>query len=211
MTYRNPFEQPGRFYKGNTHTHSTNSDGQVTAEQRRDAYRQRGYDFLVMTDHRGVTPVEGLSGDGFLTVPGIEVHPPNPYGGELYHIVGIGVSEFIDADRMNANDAITAINAQGGVAVLAHPYWCGHTLSDYHELRGYAAIEVYNTTCCVSIGKGFSESHWDDLLDRVGPTLGLAVDDAHKATADAFKGWIMVKAQELTAPAIVEAIRHASF
>ena len=28
----NPFDQPGRFYKGNLHTHSNTSDGQLPAE-----------------------------------------------------------------------------------------------------------------------------------------------------------------------------------
>lgn len=211
MIYQNPFALPGTFYRGNAHAHSTHSDGVQTLDERFEAYRRRGYDFLVMTDHNTTRPVDGYSRDGFLAIPGIELHPLNPYGGETYHIVGIGVGEPIDPTPADPNDVIAAINEQGGVAILAHPYWCGHTLLDFLELRGYVGVEVYNATCCVSISKGHSESHWDDLLDRVGPVVGLAVDDCHKATEDAYQGWIMVKAEELTAPAIIEAIRNGAF
>ncbi|MBN1345818.1 MAG: CehA/McbA family metallohydrolase [Phycisphaerae bacterium] len=211
MIYENPFSMPGKFYKGNTHTHSTESDGKQTLKQRFDAYRARGYDFLVMTDHGVVSDVSGFSRDGFLAIPGVELHPGNPYGGETYHFVGIGVSRLVETVGTSANDVLAGINDQGGVAVLAHPYWSGHTITDYAELHGYIGVEVYNTTCYVSIGKGYSESHWDDLLDRAGPTVGLAVDDAHHVSRDAFQGWIMVKARELTTPAILESLRMGAF
>ena len=211
MSYANPFGLPGRFYRGNTHTHSTHSDGVLTLEDRFAAYRQRGYDFVVMTDHHVVNAVDHCSGDGFLAVPGVEVHPKNPYGGETYHFVGIGVDRLIEVGSMTPNDVLAAINDQGGVAILAHPYWCGHTVTDYAELRGFVGLEVYNTTCCVSIGKGYSESHWDDLLDRVGPVVGLAVDDVHGETEDAYQGWVMVKTAELSTAAILDALRAGAF
>ena len=45
------FSAPGHFFKGNMHTHSTNSDGAHDVGYVCNAYRERGYDFLVMTDH----------------------------------------------------------------------------------------------------------------------------------------------------------------
>jgi hypothetical protein len=211
MTYPNPFVLPGRFYRGNTHTHSTCSDGVVSLEGRCDAYRQRGYDFLVLTDHDGFHPVDHCNADGFLAIPGFEMHPANPYGGEFYHIVGLGVNRYVDGRNMAVQSVLDAIADQGGLAVLAHPYWCGHTLRDYENLRGYFALEVYNGTCCVGISKGYSEPHWDDHLDRIGPVVGLAVDDAHHESKDVFKGWVMVKAADLTAPAILNALRTGAF
>ena len=38
-----PFSSPGKFYKGNLHTHSTLSDGALSPEQTVSAYRERGY------------------------------------------------------------------------------------------------------------------------------------------------------------------------
>ena len=46
-----PFNKPGRFWKGNLHTHSTKSDGKLTPSEVMAAYRGHGYDFLALTDH----------------------------------------------------------------------------------------------------------------------------------------------------------------
>ena len=46
-----PFDKPGRFYKGNLHVHSANSDGTLPPEELARVYREAGYDFLAITDH----------------------------------------------------------------------------------------------------------------------------------------------------------------
>ena len=46
-----PFSRPGRFWRGNLHTHCDRSDGALTAEQVVDAYKRMGYDFLQLSDH----------------------------------------------------------------------------------------------------------------------------------------------------------------
>jgi len=42
---------PGRFWRGNLHTHSTNSDGNLSPAETVAWYRDSGYDFVAMTDH----------------------------------------------------------------------------------------------------------------------------------------------------------------
>ena len=44
-----PFDKPGRFWKGNLHTHCTQSDGRLTTEQVRQKYQDAGYDFVNWT------------------------------------------------------------------------------------------------------------------------------------------------------------------
>jgi hypothetical protein len=207
----NPFRTPGQWFRGNTHSHSTVSDGRLSIPDRFAAYRDAGYQFLVLTDHRRVSDVSSESRPGFLAISGSELHPDNPYGGDRYHIVAINIQEPIPDKELHPNDLIAAIRAQGGEAVLCHPYWCGHTINDLQPLQGYFAVEVFNATCRALCGKGFSEPHWDDLLDKVGPTFGIAADDAHGTEHDVFQGWIMVKAPELTTPAILEALRSGAF
>ena len=210
MVNINPFQQPGKWYRGNTHSHSTESDGKLTMADRFAAYREEGYDFLVLTDHRKVNNVDAYSTPDFLAISGSEVHPSNPYGGPIYHIVAINIQEPVNCAKMHPNAVIDAIKEQGGEAVLCHPYWCGHTILDYLPLKGYFAVEVYNDTC-MGIGKGFSEQAWDDLLDKAGPVFGIASDDSHGTEHDCFHGWIMVKAQELTLEGIMEALRTGAF
>jgi hypothetical protein len=45
------FARPGRFWKGNIHTHSDMSDGMRTPADVCATYRDAGYDFLALTDH----------------------------------------------------------------------------------------------------------------------------------------------------------------
>ena len=67
----------GRWYKGNTHTHTLNSDGDSTPDDVVRWYREHGYQFLVLTDHNFLTTVtpNALHGadEQFLVVKGEEV------------------------------------------------------------------------------------------------------------------------------------------
>ena len=209
MFYLNPFEQPGQWYRGNTHTHSTVSDGRISVADRFDNYRDEGYDFLVLTDHGKVSDVEMYTDDSFLAISGSELHPSNSYGGDTYHFVSINIQNQIDVKGRHPNEILAAIADQGGISVLCHPYWSGHTLFDLLPLHGYFAMEVFNTTCG-GIGRAYSEAHWDNLLDKAGPLCGIACDDAHRLD-DAYLGWIMVKSSDLSLESIMNALRTGSF
>lgn len=208
--YTNPFEISGNWYKGNCHTHSTVSDGRLPIEDRFAAYRDAEYDFLVITDHGSVSDVAKLSEDGFLAISGSELHPKNSYGGDTYHIVALNIHEPIDCGPLHPNEVIERVKELGGESFLAHPYWSGHTILDLSPLNGYIGVEVYNDTC-TGIGKGFSEPHWDNLLDKAGPTLGFAVDDAHGTEHDVFHGWIVVKSPDLKTESIMSSIKSGAF
>lgn len=210
MPYTNPFAIPGNWYRGNTHTHTTVSDGRLTLPDRVAAYREKGYDFLAITDHGAVSDVSAFSDDQFLVISGSELHPANTCGGDVYHIVALNVHTPIAADKLTANEVIAEITRQGGAAVVAHPYWCGHTINDLSPLQGYFATEVFNATCTY-IGRGYSEQSWDELLDHVGPVVALAVDDAHGDVHDTFQGWVMVKAPALTTADIMTALTSGAF
>ena len=69
----NPFKQRGNWYRGNTHSHSTESDGKMSIADRFAQYRDGGYQFLVLTDHRKVSDVSAHTQDGFLAISGSEV------------------------------------------------------------------------------------------------------------------------------------------
>ena len=212
MPFVNPFHQPGRWWRGNLHCHTTLSDGTVSPEERCAQYRQAGYDFLVITDHDVTAPVEGLCRDDFLVIPGIELHPPNPYGGDVYHIVGLNVTEPIDARRMQPVEVLRAVEAQGGLAVMVHPYWSGHLLSDYEPLeRRYVALEVYNHIARRLNGTHNAEVIWDAHLDRLGPVWATVGDDAHGGVEDIGGAWVMVRAERRESLGVLTALRAGLF
>ena len=128
MTAVNPFKAPGRWFRGNTHSHSTESDGRLSIPDRFAAYRDAGYDFLVLTDHRKVSDVSAESRPNFLAISGSEVHPENPYGGDRYHFVAINIHEPIRDTELHPNEAIEAVRAQEGEVRDS-----GVLLGDVHE------------------------------------------------------------------------------
>ena len=87
--------------KGNLHSHSTNSDGRVSPQERVDGYVNQGYDYLCVSDHNNITFVETLTcPEDFTLIQGAELHPDNPFGGDRHHFVALNISEDMDARAM---------------------------------------------------------------------------------------------------------------
>jgi len=217
MILENPFNIEGRWFKGNLHTHTTGSDGAWSPERVVEEYKANDYNFTFITDHWKVTDPTSLSKDGFLALHGAEFNIEGSELGYHYHIVGLNVKKTIDKDSVsNAQELIDAIRAEGGEAVVAHPYWSGLTLNDMSPLKGHLGIEIFNSTCFFSIGKGHSVIHWDDLLNMGKTMYGFAVDDTHQhfnehRHIDICAAWIMAKMPELTEENVMHAIKSGHF
>jgi len=212
MNWTNPFSMPGRWYKGNVHTHTTRSDGQLDPDERVAAYRAAGYDFIALTDHFIVSNDAGRSTDGFLIIDGVECHANGPELGEGYHILGLNVPP--DApleDPMTVEEIKRVLLDAGALVALAHPYWSGNTVQrTLGVLDGMFALEVFNATT-LGAGKGTARVHWDDALDWGARVFGLAVDDSHGTEHDVFKGWMMLKAPSLDAASVIAALKAGAF
>src|SRR5438093_620758 len=112
MQTRNPFRAPGRWLRGNTHSHSTESDGRMPLADRFAQYRDGGYQFLVLTDHGRVSDVSACTTPDFLAISGSELHPPNPYGGDRYHFVAITIHEPVPSADRHRNEVLQAVGEQ---------------------------------------------------------------------------------------------------
>lgn len=208
----NPFAVEGRWYRGNLHTHSTNSDGRKSPEDAVGWYRDHGYDFVALTDHRVLSDTSALATDSFITIPGMEMHGPDPWLGINYHIVGLGIRSFDRSnDEWGPQEAIDRVNADGGLAILAHPYWLGQTAADMSELEGFVGMEVFNSICDRNVAKGLSAVQWDDFGDTVGITWGFASDDTHWAYGEKGRGWVMVRTTEFSQRGLLDAMRAGHF
>jgi hypothetical protein len=208
----NLFDLPGSFLRGNLHTHTTNSDGKLAPQQAVDLYRGAGYDFLALTDHSFLTPTAGLDTDGLIMLPGQELHPAAGELGQTHHIVAMGMEAPIDCPPVrNLQAALDFIRARAPLVIIAHPYWTSLTYLDLLGRTGYCAIEVYNHTCEVGIGRGDSSVQWNDLLARGEGPWGLAVDDAHCHYPDTLGGWTVVKTTDRSPTGIIQAILAGRF
>ncbi len=203
----NPFGLPGQWYKANLHNHTTTSDGRFSPDDRVRQYQEKGYDILALTDHERTNDVSAYNGNGMLVLSGMETHPPCP-GAMSYHVVCLNVPYGFQCDGP-VRSRIQQVRDVGGEAVLAHPYWCGFDLSQNWQAAGAIAVEVFNTTC-TGCGKGYSSVQYDELL-AAGRVLGaVAVDDGHH-DYDIFKGWTMIRAEELTPAAVMDALRNGAY
>ena len=210
------FLMEGKWYKGNLHTHTNNSDGVLPPAQMAEQYRAAGYDFLCITDHNKVTDVSGLSNTNFLVIPGVEYGVGSTSIGQPYHLVVVNLSQPLDYRGRNAQQLIDLAKESGAEVIIAHPYWSALTINDMLALEGYIGIEVFNTSCHYSIAKGYSAIHWDNLLIRGILSFGFATDDAHwhfneHRPNDACGAWIMVKSPSLTVKDLMQAIRKGNF
>ena len=207
----NAFELPGDWYKGNVHCHTTESDGRVSPSERIRGYRERGYDFLAISDHDLVTVV--MDADAGLTmITSGEYNPANPREVQGVDLLALGVPlGFAVPSDMLLQDAINAVRAEGGLGFIAHPYWTGVTVKDIAGLKGLAGIEIFNLFCSNANSKGMATALWDNLLDVGWRGWGLSVDDAHFDTHDTYGGWIMVKAKANNADELLGAIGRGEF
>jgi hypothetical protein len=210
--FDDPFASAGRWYRANLHAHTTNSDGDLSPADCAEYYRDAGYDILALTDHWCVS--EAADRPGLLIMPGVELDGGRPEQGGNYHIVGLNVrtrGKMTRPQDATARRLVDMIRDDLGEAFIAHPYWSGLMASDMANLEGCFAVEVYNTGCDLEILRGYSSVHWDDLL-TLGHSFGaVAVDDGHHHRVDHGLAWTMIRAEELSVEAVMEALRHGRY
>jgi len=213
------FASPGRFWKGNIHTHSTLSDGVRSAEAVCAAYREAGYDFLALTDHfmarfnYPVADTRPFRTAGFTTLIGAELHAPATALGELWHILAVGLP--LDFPPLAPGETGPQIAARalaaGAFVAIPHPAWYALTTADANSIPGAQAVEVYNHTSALRTARGDGTYLVDQLLAEGRRVTLLAVDDAHFACDDAFGGWLMVKAAANEPEALLAALKAGAF
>lgn len=68
LAAQRPVAGPPYWFRGNTHTHTRNSDGDAAPDVVARWYREHDYQFVVITDHEYLTAIDGLN--GLLGAPG---------------------------------------------------------------------------------------------------------------------------------------------
>lgn len=220
-----------KWYKGNLHTHTLNSDGDSSPDEVSRWYREHGYHFLVLSDHNYLTSTDGLNAvlgatERFALLPGEEV--TDRFGDTPIHVNGYLVDQFVapqggasvsDVIQRNTN----AIRAANGLPSLNHPnFGWAVTADDIKRVRNDRLFEVYNGHPLVNNEGGGDrpslESMWDDILSSGKLLYGIAVDDAHHfkrpwdpTASTPGHGWVMVRASRLTPRDIIEALGRGDF
>jgi hypothetical protein len=222
------------WYRGNTHTHTINSDGNSTPDEVARWYRLHGYDFLFITDHGMITDMGSLNaifgGNGqFLVLPGEEV--TSNFDNLHVHVNSLNPARPADAQKGGAvgevlQKDVDAVRRAGGLAQINHPnFFWQLTADDVAVIKGATLLEIANMHPGVnSFGAGptapSAEAIWDSVLSRGVTIWGVASDDEHNLTEDVAeigrrplpgRGWIIVRAPRLQADELMKAIGAGDF
>ncbi|MDZ7673274.1 MAG: CehA/McbA family metallohydrolase [Halanaerobiales bacterium] len=208
----NPYDYEGKYFKAQLHSHTKESDGKLEVNELIKEYKNRGYDFLAITDHDKITINKEYDDNNFKTITGEELTVINPFWPLGRHLNRIGVkkrskyNKLKDVDKVLNQNNITVINHPATESGLGTQRW---DIDKLLELENIKFIEIANHFSDQMINM----KYWHILLNKYGnqsPIWGLAVDDAHNID-DIDKNWIMVKADNFTEKDLLKALTRGSF
>jgi hypothetical protein len=223
-----PLDDAGlRYYKGNTHTHTTESDGDSPPAVVVAWYRDHGYDFLVLSDHNVLTdPARYATDPDFLLIPGEEV--TSSHDGRPVHVNGLGLPRVVEprtaatlVETIQAN--VDAVREVEGVPHVNHPnFGWAFGAEELAQVEDDRLLEIHNGHPLVhNLGGGGRlgmEAVWDALLTGGKRIYGIAVDDAHHFQGEFApdrsnpgRGWVAVKASGLDAEEILTNLERGLF
>lgn len=205
---RKMFAENGNWYKGNLHSHTTNSDGKFTPAEAVAMYKNYGYHFLCLSEHDVFTDLRGaFDCENFILLPGVEASAwlvNNEKTGLLktHHIHGIlgnekmqkaaGDKLFKHGERLNppvftedwnglesAQQLSDFLREKGCFTTYNHPVWSRVEQEEVTGLKDIWAVEVYNYGTVVECGEGRDTVFWEAMLRKGTHIHGFASDDNH--------------------------------
>jgi predicted metal-dependent phosphoesterase TrpH len=216
-----------KWYKGNTHVHTTLcGHADSTPEFVAQWYHDRGYNFLVLSEHNkfidpSTVKLKGEVRDDFLLLPGEEVTGP-------VHSTAMNISRLVPWDFKHKDrtkiiqNHVDETRKAGGAVILNHPNF-GRPIHSHEILpvKNLYMFELYNAHPGVhSFGNAHRpnlEQVWDALLEKKMTIYGVSSDDAHKLQKwgekenNPGRGWVMVRSDDLSSEAITKSMLRGDF
>ncbi|HNX41256.1 MAG TPA: CehA/McbA family metallohydrolase [Candidatus Aminicenantes bacterium] len=222
-------QEASKWYKGNLHTHTNLSDGNETPRRVVRWYYDHDYNFLFITDHNSLTEVARLDvdpRDDFLVLPGEEI--TNSLAKQRLHTIALFATTPVMPSKGKSSVEILQKDIDNALATSAlvqlnHPLWrWSLTSSEIGQLKGLTLMEIINynrdSNNFPAGGSRGTEGLWDDLLSKGFQIYGTASDDTHDYLGEFLpslsypgKGWIMVRAEELSPQAIRKSLERGDF
>lgn len=213
--------------KGNLHSHSCMSDGKLTPEEMKEAYKHHGYDFLAVTDHDKYTDTRSLTDDSFTMIQGFELwaNASNDRDIHVHFLWDSKLDEFEHGQYLHLPErtgkACSAfcyeMRRKGAYIMLNHPHWSMLTSPEIENENPYHAVEIINYGAEWMENTGDGTVFWSEMLYRGCKLWGGGGDDNHNGQpldslySDSFGGWTVVKAADRSPDAIIEALKTGSF
>jgi hypothetical protein len=219
----------GLWVKGNTHAHTTISDGNASPEAVVSWYKSHGYQFLVLTDHGKMAPAEVFERNtdaNFVLIRGVEISATRKFGDFNVHMNAIGVSsplrpipEDTIASALKAN--MEMISRSGAIVQLNHPSFHLRDRDALSKVSGTFLMELYNHSSRGDtygpIENPIFELAYEAALTAGKRAFAVAADDTHDyqtfgpKNANPGGGWVMVHVTMLTRDEILKNLAAGDF
>lgn len=213
--------------KGNLHSHTCNSDGVLTPEEMKKAYKEHGYDFLCISDHQFYSDTRAMTEKDFTMIQGFELYANATDGHDIHvhylwedSIEALPPNQRFDLPERTGDDSkkfAYEMREKGCFVQLNHPHWSMLTSPQIEDENPYHAVEIinYGTEWLENTGDG--SVFWSEMLYRGVKLWGTGSDDNHNHApvddmySDSFGGFTVVKARDRSSKAIMEALFSGSF
>ncbi len=195
----NPHIKKTYLLKGETHTHTKESDGGNTPTELLTEYKNKGYAFVCITDHNVITCA---SIDGLISIVSVE-------DTKTRHITAYDITE--QSASSVPQEVLDFYHNADKLCSLAHLNWDGQPHATAVEVKGYTYVqmlEVYNANT-----NSYAEEHWDEALSQNWGVLAIAVDDCHNINdpSQFDKGYVLVNTDVKNKDTIMSELRAGNF
>lgn len=219
-------------YKANMHSHSTFSDGKLTPEQLKEAYKSRGYSVFAFSDHITVTEHNDLRDPDFLPLSSAELDVSeqgianfNVRKSFHFNIISRNPEHFEQVKYSSKNFSIEYINSiikdakeKNYFVTANHPNWALFTEDEFLQIEGLNGFELYN---CITANFGGALSFTPEIylyLLRKGKRIyPIGADDNHSfcmpfehPNNDSFGGFTYILSDKLDYDSIIDALDNGN-
>ncbi len=200
--------ETGRQYKGNLHSHTTNSDGHLTPDEAAALFRSHGYHFLCFSEHDTYTDYRAqYDSTDFIILPGLEASAElladegSGLRRKVHHMHGILGTAAMQQSAQRclrhgeylppksyvgawdglaaAQDLADTLRGYGCLVTYNHPVWSRVEPKEFDHLDGVWALEIYNYNTVNECAEGADTADWDRILRSGRQIYGFASDDNH--------------------------------
>ncbi len=219
-------------YKANMHSHSTCSDGKLTPEQLKEAYKARGYSVFAFSDHLKVQEHNDLKDPDFLPLTSAELdvfeqgeNSFNLRKAFHFNIISRDPEHFSQVECKPRNYSISYINSvikdakeKNYFVTANHPNWALFTEEEFLQIEGLDGFELYN---CITANFGGALSFTPEIylyLLRKGKRIyPIGADDNHSfclpfdhPNNDSFGGFTYILSDKLDYESIINALDNGN-
>ena len=203
------FTPEGNWYKGNIHSHTTNSDGRLAPAEAVQLFKENGYNFLCFSEHDLYTDYrKEFDCEDFIILPGLEASAilcgeDGPHKClKVHHIHGIlgtramqeeaGQNVFREREAIRpsvsygtwdgageAGRLCNYLKSRGCITVYNHPVWSRVAHEEFVHTDHLWAVEIFNYGTVNESGTGYDTAGWDRMLRDGKKVFAVAADDNH--------------------------------